>query len=91
MLQRKISTSTSALETKIIFNLLGLTAEIKENHFRLHSYSDAFVQEDSVWNFDQIEVEIHMEQSDMRIRLPCELDFSCTSTTAESRAKIWYQ
>ena len=56
-----------------------------------HSYSDAFVQEDSVWNFDQIEVEIHMEQSDMRIRLPCELDFSCTSTTAESRAKIWYQ
>ena len=24
-------------------------------------------------------------------RLPCELNISCTSTTAESRAKIWYQ
>ena len=24
-------------------------------------------------------------------RLPCELNSSCTSTTAESRAKIWYQ
>ena len=23
--------------------------------------------------------------------LPCELNISCTSTTAESRAKIWYQ
>ena len=22
---------------------------------------------------------------------PCELSISCTSTTAESRAKIWYQ
>ena len=22
---------------------------------------------------------------------PCELNISCTSTTAESRAKIWYQ
>ena len=24
-------------------------------------------------------------------RPPCELNISCTSTTAESRAKIWYQ
>ena len=37
LLERKISTSTSALETEIIFNLLSLTAEIKENHFRLHT------------------------------------------------------
>ena len=37
LLERKISTSTSALETKIIFNLLSLTAEIKENHFHLHT------------------------------------------------------
>ena len=36
-LERKISTSTSALETEIIFNLLSLTAEIKENHFHLHT------------------------------------------------------
>ena len=49
------------------------------------------MQEGSVWNFGQIEVEIHMEHFDIRGRLPCELDFSCTSTTAESRAKIWYQ
>ena len=49
------------------------------------------MQEDSVWNFGQIEVEIYMEHSDIRRRLPCELDISCTSTTAESRAKIWYQ
>ena len=34
---RKISTSTSALETKIIFNLLSLTAEIKETHLHLHT------------------------------------------------------
>ena len=49
------------------------------------------VQEDSVWNFGLIEVEIHMEHSDIRRRLPCGLDLSCTSTTAECRATIWYQ
>ena len=49
------------------------------------------MQEDSVWNFGPIEVEIHMEHSDIRRRLHCELDISCTSTTAESRVKIWYQ
>ena len=49
------------------------------------------MQEDLVWNFGPIEVEIHMEYSDILRRLPCELDISCTSTTAESRAKIWYQ
>ena len=37
LLERKISTSTSALETEIIFNLLSLTAELKENHFHLHT------------------------------------------------------
>ena len=37
LLEGKISTSASALETKIIFNLLSLTAEIKENHFHLHT------------------------------------------------------
>ena len=35
---RKISTSTSELETDIIFNLLSRTAEIKENHFHLHTF-----------------------------------------------------
>ena len=49
------------------------------------------MQEDSVSNFGAIEVEIHMKHSDIRRRLPCELDICCTSTTAESRAKIWYQ
>ena len=47
--------------------------------------------EDSVWNFAPIEVEIHREHSDICRRLPCELDISCTSTTEESRAKIWNQ
>ena len=37
LLERKISTSTFALETKLSFNLLSLTAEIKENHFYLHT------------------------------------------------------
>ena len=37
LLERKISTSTSALETEILFNLLSLTAEIMENHFLLHT------------------------------------------------------
>ena len=37
LLERKISTSTFALETKIIFNLLSLTAEIKDDHFYLHT------------------------------------------------------
>ena len=37
LLGRKISTFTSAQETEIIFNLLSLTAEIKENHFHLHT------------------------------------------------------
>ena len=37
LLERKISTSTSALETEIIFNPLSLTAEVKENHFHLHT------------------------------------------------------
>ena len=49
------------------------------------------MQEDSVFNFGPIEVEVHLEHSDIRRRLPCRLDNSCTSTTAESRAKIWYQ
>ena len=49
------------------------------------------MQEDSVWNFDRIEVEIYIEHSDVCRVFPCELDISCTSTTAESRAKIWYQ
>ena len=91
LLERKLSTSTSALETDIIFSLLSPTAEIKENqnHFHLHLFLiGPFMQEDSVWNFGLIEVEIHMEHSDIRKRLPCELDISCTSTTAESRAKI---
>ena len=35
--REKDSTSTSALETEIEFNLLSLTAEIKENHFHLHT------------------------------------------------------
>ena len=37
LLERKISTSNSALETKIIFSRLSLTAEIKENHFHLYA------------------------------------------------------
>ena len=37
LLGRKISTSTSALETKTIFNLMSLPAEIKENHFHLRT------------------------------------------------------
>ena len=41
LLERKISTSTSALETEIVFNLLSLTAEVKENHFHLHTCTDA--------------------------------------------------
>ena len=45
------------------------------------------MQEDSFWNFGPIEVEIHMGHSDIRRRL----DISCTSTTTESRTKIWYQ
>ena len=96
LLEGKISTSTSALETEVIFNLLSLTEEIKENHFHLHTlirmpdWPD-FVREDSVWNFGPIEVEIHMEHSDIRRRLPCEPDISCTPTTEDSRAKIWYQ
>ena len=49
------------------------------------------MQKDSVWNFGPIEVEIYMEHSDICRRLPCELDISCTPTTAESRANIWYQ
>ena len=49
------------------------------------------MQKDSVWNFGLIEVEIHMEHSDIRRRLPYELDISCTSTAAESRARTWYQ
>ena len=32
------------------------------------------MQEDSVWNFGMIKVELYMEQSDIRIRLPCKLD-----------------
>ena len=49
------------------------------------------MQEDSVCDFGPIEVEIHMKHSDIRRRLPCELDIYFTSTTAESKAKIWYQ
>ena len=61
-----------------------------------HSNSDLigpFVQVDSVLNFGPIEVEIHMEHSDIhrRHRRQCELDISSTLTTAESRAKIRYQ
>ena len=88
LLERKISTSTSVLETETIFNLLSLTAEIQENHFCMIG---PFVQEDSVFNFGPIEVEIHMKHSDIRRMLPCEPDISCTSTSAESRVKIWYQ
>ena len=37
LLERRLSTSAFALETEIIFNLLSLTAEIKETHFHLHT------------------------------------------------------
>ena len=47
--------------------------------------------QEEFWNFGPIEVEIHMEHSDICRRLPCKLDISCISTTVESRAKIWYQ
>ena len=43
LLERKISTSTSALETEIIFNLLSLTAEITENHFHLHTLKGCLI------------------------------------------------
>ena len=49
------------------------------------------MQEDSVWNFGPIDVEIYMEHFDICRRPPCELDIPCTLTTAEYRAKIWYQ
>ena len=45
LIESKISTSTSALETEIIFNLLSLTAEIKENYFHLHTL---------IWTLDWI-------------------------------------
>ena len=83
------------LETEIIFNLLSVTADKKENHFHLHTLTWmlnwTFRARGSVWNCGPIEVEIYMEHSDICRRLQCELDISCTSTTAESRAKIWYQ
>ena len=37
LLERKISTSTSAVEPEMIFNQLSLTAEIKETHFILQT------------------------------------------------------
>ena len=93
--REKDSTSTSALETESIFNLLSLTAEIKENQFHLHTLIRmldwTFRARGLSLEFGVIGVEIHMEQSDVRSRLPWELDISCTSTTGESRAKIWYQ
>ena len=78
-----------------MFNLLSVNAEIKENHFHLHTLirmlNWTFLGKGLSMEFWLIEVEIHMEHSDIRRRLPCELDISCTLTTAESRAKIWYQ
>ena len=95
LLERKISISTSALETEIIFNLLSVNVEIKENHFHLHTHirmlDCTFHAKGLSLEFWLIEVEIHMEHSNIRRRLPCELDIFCTFTTAESRAKIWYQ
>ena len=39
-----------------------------------------------------VDHEIRSADSRMVVRrLPCELNISCTSTTAESRPKIWYQ
>ena len=85
----------STLDTEIIFTLLSLTAEIKEIHFHLHTLIRmlywTFHASRLSLNFGPIEVEIHIEHSNIRRRLRCELDISCTSTTAESRAKIWYQ
>ena len=37
LLERNISTSTPTLETEIIFNILSLTAEMKENHVHLYT------------------------------------------------------
>ena len=42
------------------------------------------MQEDSVWNIGPIEVEIYMEHSNIRRRLACELDISCTSPGEDS-------
>ena len=93
--ERKISTSTPALETEIKFNLLSLTAEIKKNHFHLHTLiwllDWTFCARGLSLEFGPIEVELYMEHSDIHRRLPWELGISCTLTTAESRAKIWYQ
>ena len=38
-----------------------------------------------------IRVFLHDDTFAIVRRIPCELNVSCTSTTAESRAKIWYQ
>ena len=82
LLERKILTSTSALETEIKCNLLSLTAEIKENHFHLHTLIRlldwTFCARGLSLEFGPIEVEIYMEHSEIHRRLPCELDISCT-------------
>ena len=46
------------------------------------------MQEESLWNFGPIEVEIYMEHSDICIRPPCKLDISCTSTTADDLVQV---
>ena len=76
LLERKISTSTSALETEIKFNLLSLTAEIKDTFIRLLDWT--FCARGLSLEFGPIEVKIYMEHSDIHRRLPCELGISCT-------------
>ena len=46
------------------------------------------MQEDSIWNFGIIEVEIHMEHSDIRRRLPFKLDISCTSFDHQNKINV---
>ena len=46
----------------------------------------------SSWCVNLIRVFLHDDTLHALVRWPpCELNISCTSTTAESRAKIWYQ
>ena len=62
---------------EIIFNLLSLTEDIKENHFHLNTLIwmlDWTFRARGLLNYGPIEVEIYIDHYDICRRLPCELD-----------------
>ena len=76
---------------KLPKKLMGSNVNFRIVHFAWRGHASVMVGVCSLPYGKKVECLQKEPQRALVRRLPCELNISCTSTTVESRAKIWYQ